>query len=144
MGGNNYALDISSSPSLKPTIFYRIDVLACFTDGTITCNNTKSYSFLNGSFCPALTVSSPNPGEFQVDFTNPITTASIGYVVAVFNASTNVQVASFTFPVSVLGSSLSNVFTGLSTGTYYAKITSISQGIYQLTSCGPSSTVSVL
>ncbi len=138
--GGNLLIDISTAPALIPSIYYSVNVAMCLTNGTVTCGSNDNYSFINNSFCPALDLVSPDPGELTVTFPNNVNSSLITYTLRIYNSSNSLQ-DTYIFSGSSLGLSLSNNFTGLAPDTYYA-VLSINQGAYNLT-CSNSNSVLV-
>jgi hypothetical protein len=126
--GGTINIDISVAPNLVPSVYYTVSASMCLTNGSVTCGSNDTYSWLNNAFCPSLTVASPNAGELAVSFSNAVTTNAIEYTVRVYDAGTNLLITSYVWSGSSLGGALSNTFTGLAAGTYYAVLSTNQNG----------------
>lgn len=133
--GGSISIDISLAPTLLPSVYYNVVASMCLTNTAYTCGSTDSYSFLNGSFCPVLNLTNPAPGDLDVAFTNPVTSAAITYDLRIYNSTTNALVDFFSWSSSALAGAL-NYTSSVGAGTYYVAL-SVTQNGHTL-SCSPS------
>jgi hypothetical protein len=126
--GGTIALDVSTAGTVtEDSVYYEVDISLCLTDGTLTCNSTRSLAFYNNNWCTYLgwIFTSPNVGEMKVEWN--LNSAITQYTVNLYT-SANVFVDSASITTSG-GGTTSVTFVGLASGTVYrATITSTQNG----------------
>jgi len=128
--GGTIDLDISTAGTVNvDSVYYEVDISLCLTDGTLTCNSTRSLAFYNINWCSyrLVNISSPSasPGQIDVGWTKA--TALTTYTVNLYTAA-NVFVDSASI-TSGAGGITSVSFVGLTSGTVYkATLTSTQNG----------------
>ena len=126
--GGSIVLDISTAGTVtEDSVYYEVDIPLCLTDGTLTCNSTRSLAFYNTNWCSyrLVNISSTTPNQIDVAWTKA--TALTTYTVNLYTAA-NVFVDS-TSITSGTGGPTSVSFVGLTSGTVYkATLTSTQNG----------------
>jgi hypothetical protein len=118
--GGTIPLDLSPPSAGTVTldsVYYEVDISLCLTDGTLTCNSTRSLAFYNNNWCTYLgwLFTSPNVGEMTVQWN--LNSAITQYTINLYT-SANVFVDSSSITTSG-GGTTSVTFVGLASGTVY-------------------------
>ncbi len=131
-------LDASSAGALSEnSVHYDVQIDMCLTDGTLTCNSSRYYSFYNSAWCTDRNPQATSTSDGQVDITwNSATTApeTTDYLVTLyttpFTTGGGVFVGSDLQSYSASGLRTSS-FTGLTGGNLYrAVVRSTQNGKY--------------
>jgi hypothetical protein len=130
--GTQLQLDVTVPPSItESSVWYGVSISLCITDGTLTCNTTRSFNFYNTNWCTALAASilaNPSTPSSAVNVTWTSVLPSTLYTVDLYTGTTLVASQSVTYAVA---GSQTMVFTGLSPTTpYTAKIRSTQGGYF--------------
>lgn len=127
--GGSIILDLSppgAGPINDESVYYEVDIPLCLTDGTLTCNSTRSLAFYDNNWCSsrAITISSTIPNQVDVGWSRA--SALTTYTITLYTAA-NVFVDSVTTTTGASGLT-SQPFVGLTSGTVYKATLTSTQG----------------
>ena len=112
------------TPNSEDSIYYRVCVELCVTDGNVTCNSNRCDEFENSAWCEDLnasvttTVLTPTTGTVNVNWTNAGGVIPTSYTVQLYTSAGSPMSA----PMTVPSGSASYIFSPVSTGVYYVEV----------------------
>lgn len=146
VGGGNGLNQSGATAGSEDSIYYRVCVELCVTDGNITCNTSRCDEFENTAWCEQLnstvstTSTSPTEGTVNVSWLNAGGTISTAYTVQLYTSAG----AAVTGPVLVPFPATSYIFTNVPIGVYYVDIKSCQTNTVLGLRCKTCSTNSIL